>query len=328
MCNQICNGENNMSYKHLTIENRNVIESLSKNGYSARQIAEILSVHHSTVSRELKRCKGEYTATEAQKHVDSQNSNKGRKSLITPAIAAIIEEKLKLTWSPEQIIGRGIQELPISSFKTIYNWLYAGLLSVSKDVLRRKGKDPKTSETRGKFTIGPTIHERADTINNREEFGHWELDTVVSARGQSKSCLATFSERKSRFNIVVKMADRKKETMLQAIQNIIYTYGSNIFKSFTSDRGKEFACYPVILEQGIEFYFADAYAAWQRGTNENANGLIREFFPKKTNFDKVSDLEVSEAIHLINNRPRKSLNFRTALEVFIEEIQLLSKVSQ
>lgn len=315
-----------MSYTNLTIKQRNTIEALTKESYSTRSIAAIIKVHHSTIARELKRCpKDQYSAEAAQLNADTEKTKRGRKSILTDVLAKLIESKLNETWSPEQIIGRGICN--VKSFKTIYNWIHAKLLTISTKVLRRKGKLPKTAETRGKYTVGPTIHDRPAEADSREEFGHWELDSVLSSRGESTSCLATFTERKTRFNIAVRMPNRKKETMLLAIQNTINTYGIQAFKSFTADRGKEFAEYKVIIEDGIEFYFADAYSAWQRGTNENANGLIREFFPKKTNFEKVSDYEVAKAIHLINNRPRKVLGFKTATEAFIEEIQKLNLVS-
>lgn len=315
-----------MSYTNLTIEQRNVVEALCKKSYSTRAIAKIVEVHHSTIARELKRCpEGKYSAEQAQTHADTSKSKRGRKSILNDEIANLIEDKLNMTWSPEQIVGRNI--CIVKSFKTIYNWLHAKSLRVSTEVLRRKGKAPKSAETRGKFTVGPTIHDRSEKANSRQEFGHWELDSVVSSRGESTSCLATFTERKTRFNIAVRMPNRKKETMLTAIQNTIATYGIHAFKSFTADRGKEFAEYKIIIENGIEFYFADAYSAWQRGTNENANGLIREFFPKKTNFENVSDYEVAKSVHLINNRPRKVLGYKTATEAFIEEIQKLNLVS-
>ena len=119
-------------------------------------------------------------------------------------------------------------------------------------------------------------------LKTGETFGHWELDTMVSSRGQSKGCLATFVERKTRFYIAIKMDDRSKDSMFLAISSLYNTLTSKLLKTFTVDRGKEFACFEQVeTEFGIPMYFADAYAAWQRGSNENSNGLLREFFLRK-----------------------------------------------
>lgn len=238
-----------------------------------------------------------------------------------------IETKLQNGWSPEQIIGRSFKNK--LSFKTIYNWIYNKSLDVSLDVLRRKGKSLKSKEKRGKFNIGTPISERPKIVKKRIEFGHWELDTVVSSRGESKGCLATFAEMKTRLYIAIKIPDRSKNSMLKAIYQLTKNLPKGAFKSFTSDRGKEFACYEDVEKNfGINFYFADPYSAWQRGTNENSNGLLREYFPKKTDLSLIDDKELIEAIRKINSRPRKCLEFDTAFERFTEELDLLIKVSQ
>lgn len=148
--------------------------------------------------------------------------------------------------------------------------------------LDKKEKRRKTPEILGKFNIGATIVQRPNAIRNRSEFGHWELNTVVSSRGKSKGCLGSFAERKSRFYLAILMPNRSKDAMKAAINNLLEVLPQDALKTFTSDRGKEFACYPEIEEQGIDFYFADAYSAWQRRTNENSNGLLREFFSKES----------------------------------------------
>ena len=226
-----------------------------------------------------------------------------------------------MTWSPEQIVGRDYQEK--LSFKTIYNWIYEGILNVPLQVLRHKGKGRQPQETRGKFNIGRSISQRPKSVRNRQEFGHWELDTMVSSRGKSKGCLATFAERKSRLYLAFLIPNRTKDAMHNAIEQLTSNLPDHALKSFTSDRGKEFACYPDVEASGIDFYFADAYSAWQRGTNENSNGLMREFFPKKTDLAKVSETELFTALWLMNNRPRKCLNYQTPLEKFMHETSLI-----
>ena len=280
-----------MSHKHFTINERNKIEVLNKEGYSARKIAGILNYNNSSISRELARCGGEYSAIEAQKYYDDKSKNKGRKIKLTENLKEYIETKLEATWSPEQIVGRDLEG--IISFKSIYNWIYQGLISVSLKVLRRKGKSRKSKDNRGKFNVGNSISDRPKHIKKRTEFGHWELDTVVSSRGKSKGCFATFAEMKTRMYIALKMPDRSKDSMFKALQQLTGTLPKEAFKSFTSDRGKEFACYSdVEKSMKIDFYFADPYSAWQRGTNENSNGLLREFYPKKTDLALVSDFDL------------------------------------
>lgn len=316
-----------MSHKYITMDCRNKIEVLNNEGYSARKIAKILGYHHSSISRELKRCINTYTALEANSKHNDKSKNKGRKSKITQSIKNYIEDKLEFTWSPEQIIGRSFHNQ--LSFKTIYNWIYNGNLDVSLQVLRRKGKSLKPQEKRGKFNIGTSISKRPKLVKKRIEFGHWELDTVVSSRGKSKGCVATFAEMKTRAYFAIKMPDRSKNSMLEAIYQLTKSLPSGAFKTFTSDRGKEFACYEdVEKDLEIDFYFADPYSAWQRGTNENSNGLLREFFPKKTDLELINDYELIDAIYKINSRPRKCLEFDTPFERFTEELNLLIEVSQ
>ena len=311
-----------MSHKYITINERNKIEVLNKEGYSARKIADILDYNNSSISRELKRCGSEYSAIEAQKDYDNKSRNKGRKVKLSKSLREYIETKLEETWSPEQVVGRDLEG--IISFKSIYNWIYKGLISVSLKVLRRKGKSRKAKDARGKFNVGNSISDRPKHIKKRTEFGHWELDTVVSSRGKSKGCFATFVEMKTRMYIALKMPDRSKDSMFKALQQLTRSLPKEVFKSFTSDRGKEFACYSDVEENlEIDFYFADPYSAWQRGTNENSNGLLREFYPKKTDLALVDDSDLIESLYKINARPRKCLAFNTAFEEFLYEIENL-----
>ena len=183
-----------MSHKYLTLNERNKIEVLHKEGYSARAIADIISFHHSTISRELKRCEEDYQADIANEDCKSKASNKGRKAKITSELKESIVNKLNSKWSPEQIASTVLNG--VVCFKTIYNWLYSVFLDFDITKLRRKAKSRKPKETRGRFNIGTSIRKRPIKIRKRVEFGHWELDTVVSSRGKSKGCLATFAEMK------------------------------------------------------------------------------------------------------------------------------------
>lgn len=311
-----------MSYQHLSTFERARIETLKESGCSLREIARKIGRSVSTVSRELARnrsSEGLYKSEAAQCQYTSRRKNCGCRGKWSSTVAEMIAEKLDATWSPEQIANRLFRGAV--SFKTIYRWLYTGRLSRPVDVLRHKGKRQKPQETRGRFNVGTSIAERPAEIKKRQSFGHWELDTVVSGRGKSKGCVATFVERKTRWYVAVKMIDRSADSMESAIRTLHNCMPKQVFKTATTDRGKEFSCYVVLEKEiGIAFYFADPYSPWQRGSNENTNGLFREFFPKGTDFNKVTDDELGRALQLLNNRPRKCLGWRTPHEAFIDEV--------
>ncbi|WP_340401577.1 IS30 family transposase [Paenibacillus sp. FSL H8-0079] len=317
-----------MSYRHLSIIERSKLEVLHRQGRSSRAIAKELGRHPSTICRELDRVTSShpYQAEQAQHAYEER-----RKASVSPgswsdALAASLEEKLEATWSPEQITERfRIEGRHAVSFKTIYRWIYAGrLVRGILQVLRHKGKRQKPAETRGKFAIGRTISDRPKEVRSRETFGHWELDTVVSGRGRSKGCVATLIERKTRLYTAVLMPDRTALSMEIALGVAISQYPTGTFLTATADRGKEFACYAHLeATHNLHVYFADPYSSWQRGSNENANGLLREFFPKGTDLARVYDDDLAHSLDLINHRPRKCLGWKTAHESFAEELSHL-----
>ena len=230
---------------------------------------------------------------------------------------------VQLPWSPEQIANTTMAGQV--SFKTIYCWLYTGILpQVTVNNLRHKGKRRK-ADRRSTFAMGVSIFHRPTVVKTRETFGHWELDSVVSSRGKSKGCLATFVERKSRLYTALKMPDRTAASMYRAITQLYHALPQGSFLTGTTDRGKEFACSTKIQEQfGLTLYFADAYSSWQRGSNENANGLLREFYPKKTDLALVSQKELTRNLFLINSRPRKCLGRKSPIQVFLHEVAHLA----
>ena len=314
-----------MDYKHLTTFERTRIEVLNKAGFSTRKIAKEIGRHHSTIARELKRnSKESYQAEIAHNEYMTRRTFSKPKGKFSLGLAQEIEEALANTWSPEQIsntLTKGV-----ICFKTIYRWLYKGLLSKGDlTVLRHKGKRQKPRETRGKFNVGTSISKRPKEVRTRESFGHWELDTIVSSRGKSKGCFATFAERKTRMYLAVKMKDRTAASMEHAIRSVISCLSSKVFQTFTVDRGKEFSCYSTIeTELNIPVYFADPYSSWQRGTNENSNGLLREFFPKKTDLALIDPLDLEKALERINTRPRKCLDWKSSYKMFMDELSHLT----
>lgn len=307
-----------MSYVHLTTSERVKIETYLELGFSMRKIAQHLGRQPSTISRELKR-NPSYNANAGRRY-EMQKKNCGARTLFSASLGSRILTKLRETWSPEQIAGRLFHEQR-PSYSTIYRQIYKGFINSDLGVLRQKGKRQKPRETRGRFNIGLPISKRPSDVRGRETFGHWELDTVVSGRGQAKACVATFIERKSRFYIVLPMVDRSSHSMEHAIRKLHGSFPPGTFQTMTTDRGKEFSCHERIQDSlGIPMYFADPYSSWQRGSNENANGLLREFFPKGTNFGRINSIELDHALSRINNRPRKCLDWKTAYEVFSEEV--------
>ncbi|GMK42867.1 IS30 family transposase [Paenibacillus sp. CCS19] len=318
-----------MSYSHLSIIERGQLETLNELGWTTREIGQKLNRHHSTIARELQRGQSDdhYVAEAAQDAYEQRRASCVPTGKLTPELADELQEKLRQTWSPEQIAEKGRSEgQPGVCFKTIYRWLYDGKLTISEtQVLRHKGKRRKPMETRGRFLVGSPIRQRPKEVRKRTTFGHWELDTVVSSRGKSKACAATFIERKTRLYFAVKMPDRTAHSMEVAFGVAASQYPQGTFKTATTDRGKEFACYTELEHfHNVNVFFADPYSSWQRGSNENANGLLREFFPKGHDFATVTDEGLAEAVRLINHRPRKCLNWKSAYEAFMDELSHLA----
>lgn len=302
-----------MSISTLTQYHRGAIYELLNLGLSQNKIAEKIGVSKSTISLEVNRVTP-YDPVLAQNDADIKRHNCGRNTVLTDKMRKTIENHLRLTWSPEEIAD----EFSFN-FCSIYNWIYSGRIDYDINALPDKGRRRKRKiETRGTFKTGKSIEDRPDEINDRSVFGHWEMDTVLSSRGESKSCIATFVERKTRFLYILKIPNRASESMNIAIAKFMNLFGSTV-KSFTTDHGKEFSNYENLeLKYNIPIYFCHPYAPWERGTNEYFNRKIRWFFPKKTNFREVTTDSILESIELINNRPLKILNGSTAIKAFTE----------
>lgn len=311
-----------MNYNHLTIGERCCIREYYIKGYTFRKIAMLIDRNVSTVSREINRnktylhTKPAYYPYTAQKKYLLRKSLCHRGGVISDEAKDYIESKLKATWSPEQI-SKAPSEFKMPSFRTIYRWIDQKILvDGNAKYLRRKKKPGEIKETRGKINYGKTIRKRDKSVYRRKEFGHWEADTVVSGIGKSKVCFCTLAERKSRFYIAIKMPNREAETMANTMIQALSQFPKELVKTITCDRGKEFSEWERI-EQALkcEMYFADPYCAWQKGTNENSNGLLREFYPKGMNLFNVSKKALKKNLALINARPRKVNGFISAADM-------------
>ena len=239
-----------------------------------------------------------------------------------------VEARLNRQWSPEEISHRLRIEYPTDvsmrvSHETIYRWVYldAGVEGGLYKNLRRRHKKRRRQKRYGtgrRFADRKCITQRPRVVETRERYGDWEGDTIEGKR--SSGYIATMVERKSRFLLATKLENKKAETLTT---ESIRTFGSiprKIRKTLTVDNGSEFAQFKSYEDKtGLEIYFAKPYAAWQRGANENTNGLLRQYFPKGSDFKKVTEEDVQQAVKRLNGRPRKCLNYQTPREMFWEE---------
>lgn len=317
-----------MGYKHFTIfERESIFESLSK-GEGVIEIAIKLGRAESSIRREIKRnsVNGSYSPSIATEKYKERKSRCGRKKVLSnnTGLVKTIEDMLKADLSPEQVSGRlKLENKETVCFKTIYRGIYTGVVKVEvEEVLRRKGKSKAhgVQEKRGIIPGKTMIDQRPAIIEKRLEIGHFENDTMIGAG--KKGAIATFVERKSRYLFAEIMPDRTSSRMTQTTIALFENIPKQVLKTFTSDNGKEFAGFKEVEEQlGIKNYFAHPYHSWERGTNENTNGLIRQYFPKGTDFTRLSSGEVQKVVERLNNRPRKVLGFKTPNEVFWDELK-------
>ncbi|KAB0663370.1 IS30 family transposase [Oryzomonas japonica] len=324
-----------MSYTHLTEKDRYVISHLRSAKFSLREIARRLGRHHTSISREIKRNGPTYSPDAVYWYyftqpVATQRRHQARSHHRQNNLSLVkyVDEKLRLDWPPEAIAARLRLDYPNDesmriSHETIYRWAY---LDASQDGdlhthLRRRHKKRRRQTRYGsgrRFIPGRvSIDQRPAIVATRERFGDWEGDTVEGAKGTG--CLATHVERKSRFLVAAKLADKKAATMNTQSIKSFWKIPRTMRQTLTVDNGKEFSQFKELESKtGLTVYFADPYAAWQRGTNENTNGLLRHYFPKGINFQTVSEEELDLIIKKVNHRPRKCLDYRTPHEVFYQ----------
>ena len=316
-----------MSYIHLTIEERTSIAHLHNQGVSLRQIAKTIGRNVSTIKRELdrnytpnKKGDNDYYPYSSQKRYEKRLSKAHNIVQFPLEVIQIIEQRIKETWSPEQIAAYYKND-GFPCYKTIYKWINDGtIINGNKSLLRRKGKGG-WYETRGKFNKGKSIRKRDKRIYKRADYGHWELDTVVSGRGKTKTCFITLVERKSRFYKAIKSPNRHANVVAKLIIDYLKQFPSELVKTITTDNGSEFADWQTIeKELNCEVYFCDTFCAWQKGSNENSNGLLREFFPKGYNLSRYTQVYIDKIVNLINNRPRKCNNWISPSKLMSEAI--------
>ena len=335
-------------YVHLSEKDRYKIEGLLEGDKDVKEISIILRRDRSTIYREIKRgkvsriqsnfsLKEKYRANSAQADYDKQGQNKERSLKIgnDRDLEDHIRNKiLKDKFSPDAIIGeiklKGLVFIGIICTKTVYNYIDAGLLSgISNKNLwqkrdKKKRKYKPVSRVNTKNRDCRSIEDRAQKINNRFEYGHWEGDTVKGPQG-AKTGLFTLTERKTREEIIIKLKQSTQECIKEALDALEKKFGARFkikFKSVTFDNGVEFLNWKylevsvlVVGEQRTTIYFAHSYSSWERGTNENHNRMIRRFVPKGIDIADFSDEDIQWIEDWMNNYPRRLLGYKTARQV-------------
>lgn len=315
-----------MSYSHFTLDERKILLDYLKKHYSLRYISDILGRNVSSVSREISRnsINGRYSPYKADRLASDRR--KATIKAISPGSKKwiYVVNKLNNFWSPEQIAARWNKDFPLEkplSFSTIYRYIYRNLLpNIScEEHLRRHGKFQRPDKAMYN-SVQPDryIREWPKVIKNRQRIGDWEGDSVLG--GVGKGLALTLVDRKSRFLVSTISLTKKASTNADVIANLLKNHPVH---SISFDNGVEFSEFHTIEEKlKTKVYFAEPHKPWQRGTNENTNGILRFFFERGFDFREITEEEFQRIVDLINNRPRRCLGWRTPAEVYSESVAL------
>jgi IS30 family transposase len=313
---------------HFTVEEREILYGLLKTKTPKKDIAKIMQRDRSTIYREIQRNSGlrGYRPKQAQRKAEQRRLRSRRPfKMADQRVYAYVTDKLTKRWSPDQIAGRVQRDFPRQtdcwiSRQTIYNWIRPRKRKW-RQVLRLCGRR-RRSDRRGQLRECVRIEGRPQIINSRRRFGDWEGDTVVG-KGH-RSAVVTMVERKSGYAKIGKLKGLYSTPVIQSAARRLNRLPKQLRRSMTLDNGREFSQHKRLTAlTGIEVYFAKPYAAWQRGTNENTNGLLRQFFPKGTDFTRISRYEVARVETLLNERPRRRLGYRTPREVLAPKMRCI-----
>ncbi|MDP2794277.1 MAG: IS30 family transposase [Sulfurisoma sp.] len=315
-----------MTYTHLTQDERYQIAILAKAGHDPSDIARVMNRHKSTIGREMRRNRGERGYRPKQAHEFSRARMRARES--GPRVAAetwaMVDVKLGETWSPEQISGYlKANGQPTVSHESIYQHIYAdkragGTLHRTLRCQKTRRKRYGGRERRGTIPNQVSIELRPAIVAERGRFGDWEADLVIGA-GQ-KQALVTINERTSRYSLIAHVPFKTAQAVSDTMISLLTPFAARVH-TLTTDNGKEFSRHERIAGAlDADFFFAHPCASWERGANENMNGLIRQFFPKNMCFDSITAKDIAFAMHRLNHRPRKCLGFKTPHEVFMKQL--------
>jgi len=319
-----------MGYTHLTAEERYQIDDLLREGFSQSLIAKKLGRSGSTLSRELNRNKGGrgWRPRQAENLASERLSTRGAKNVKRVSAEAWDYAKKHLKedqWSPEQIQGRlKLKGLESISHETIYQRILEDKKnggSLYTELRCKKKRKKRYGSSRGKRSSIPgriDIDARPAIVETRERLGDWEGDTVIGTHTRG-AVIATMVERKSRFTRLVKAKNKTTVEVINKINERMQPI-ARLVHTVTLDNGKEFSLHKKLSnELKTKIFFAKPYHSWERGLNENTNGLVRQYFPKKISFDNISEAAIQEVENKLNNRPRKCLGYRTPFEIWNQE---------
>jgi IS30 family transposase len=311
-----------INYQQLTPEQRYQIYALMKAGFNHTQIASEINVHKSTVSREVRRNHGQrgYRPKQAQELTAARLEQRVR-ARIPAQTWQQVELLLRQEWSPAQIAGRLKLERQLSvSHERIYQHIYADKhaggtlyrhLRCQKKRRKRYGRYDRRAQLQGR----QSIETRPQVVEAKRRRGDWEADPIIGRNHQQ--AIVSLVERKSKLTRLEKVARNTAELVGQAVREQLQPLTVH---TITSDNGREFAQHQSIAQDlKATFYFAHPYASWERGLNENTNGLVRQYFPKKSDFSKITNRQINKVVERLNNRPRKTLGYKTPNEVFFKQ---------
>lgn len=307
-----------MTYRQITSNERHAIAALLRQGMSLPEIAKNLGRHRSTIWREVHRngrwLHGAYIAQKACERARGRRTRCRRGPRFSVEERELIFDLMAAKWSPEQIAGTlrrsGLLRI---SHETIYRWIWEDkwrggkLHLLLRQAVKKKRKRYAQKDSRGRLGGKRHITERPPSAEKRSRQGHWEMDTVLG-KG-SKHCLVTLVDRKTRFTLIGKLRARTKDEVNRVVPKLLVGHP---VKTITADNGTEFHGYRELEKSiGTRIYFATPYHSWERGTNENTNGLIRQYVPKRSNMRKLTQSQCDEIARDLNTRPRKTLGYRT-----------------
>lgn len=320
-----------MSYAQLTREERYVIAHLKVFKLSLREIARRLGRHHSTISREIKRNGPAFAHwvywydVAHPRALERKTRARHQRRRANRALYDYVTQRLRAGWSPECIAGRLVRDFPAQhamrvSTEAIYRWIFRDAQAGGQFYRclcfahKHRRKQRRYGSLRGSIVGRVSIAERPAVVDKRRRFGDWEGDTVYGRR--TRMCLLTQVERKSRYLIASRVSDRRAQSVATCKIAQFSALPKHWRRTLTLDNGKEFAAFRQVEQAtGLRVFFADPYSAWQRGANENTNGLLRRYYPKGTDFSQITDADLAFVVHALNNRPRKRLGYRTPFEV-------------
>jgi IS30 family transposase len=316
-----------MKKAHLTQEQRYTISAMHKQGCTQKQIAQTIGKDKSVICRELRRnanFKGRYSFEYAQDMANMRKERMKKQRKLHPWLKRKIIELIKQDWSPQQIEGRlRIENKPFVCYETIYKIIRQDnseggtLYKHTRHKLKHR-KRPVGKKITIKNRV--TIDQRPEIVDTKKRFGDWEIDTIIGEN--NKGAILTMVERKTAFLMMEKLKHGKNaKELTKTVNRMLFAYINNVH-TITGDNGTEFADHQNIAEKlKTKFFFTHPYSAWEKGLIENTNKLIRQYIPKKANFNNINEQQIKEIQHKINNRPRKNLTFYSPKEIFFRYLK-------